>query len=264
MAAVAIEEPFGYAEGTHRLVFDPTGDLLAAARQCEADVFLDRYGNTAEQLADEYGPYEPQSVFLALVTRDDDVAAAVRFIMPGPAGLKTIVDMGGEPWHVDGDASMSVAGLHPMRTWDIATLSARSNRADGVNHVASLYHGIALATRANDINTTVAILDIRMRRLLDSVGLRFQTLPGAKVRPYLGSPASVPVFADIAAMLDNQRRMDPMSHHLFVHGAGLDGVRVPGMDEFTVTRAPLVVDLRSVVGSGAPAPEADVGAPVGQ
>ncbi|MGJ7440955.1 hypothetical protein [Aquipuribacter sp. MA13-6] len=230
-------------EGTHRLVFDPTGDLLAAARECEADVFLARYGNTREQLAQEYGPYEQQSVFLALATPGGDVEAAVRFVVPGPAGLKSLVDVGREPWQADAAASAGVAGLDLTRTWDIATLSARDQRAEGVSHVAALYHGIALATRANGITGTVAILDIRVRRLLGSVGLHYRTLPGTRVRPYLGSSASVPVYAELAELLDNQRRVDPDSYRLFVHGSGLDGVSVPGPEAFVLSQR-RVVDLR--------------------
>lgn len=239
----------GNQRGMHRLVLDPTGDLLAAARRCEADVFLARYGNTAEQLAEEYGPYEQQSTFLALAGPDGDVEAAVRFIRPGPAGLKSLVDVEGEPWHADAGASAEAAGLDLDRTWEIATMSAREQRTGGVSHVAALYHGIAQATRANGITHTVAILDIRVRRLLDSVGLHYRMLPGTRVRPYLGSPASVPVYADLAAMLDGQRRVDPDSYRLFVHGTGLDGVVVPPPDHF-VLGARTVLDLRGAsVGS---------------
>jgi len=229
-------------QGTHRLVFDPRGDLLAAARACEADVFLARYGNTQAQLDEEYGPYEGQSVFLALATPKGEVEAAVRFIVPGTSGLKSLVDVKGDPWHVDAQESAAMAGIDVLRTWDIATLSARSSRTEGVSHVAALYHGVALATRANAITSTVAILDVRVRRLLDSVGLRYRTLPGTRTRAYLGSPASIPVYADLACLLDNQRRTDPDSYRLFVHGTGLDGISVPGREAFELPVA-RVLDL---------------------
>lgn len=229
-------------DGTHRLVFDPRGDLLAAARACEADVFLARYGNTRDQLDEEYGAYEGQSVFLALAAPDGEVEAAVRFIVPGASGLKSLVDMGGDPWSVDARESAAVAGIDPLGTWDIATLSARSTRSEGVPHVAALYHGIAMATRANGIGAVIAILDVRVRRLLDSVGLRFSTMPGTRTRPYLGSPASVPVYAELAALLDGQRRTDPDSYRLFVHGSGLDGVSVPGLEAYVLPAA-RVLDL---------------------
>ncbi len=49
-----------------RLHFDPGATCLAAARECEAEIFLRAYGNTRDEIADEYGPYEHASVFMAL------------------------------------------------------------------------------------------------------------------------------------------------------------------------------------------------------
>ena len=95
-----------------RLHVNPTGDLLAAARECEADVFLHWYGNTREQLADEYGPYEDRSVYLVVSDADDDVVATMRLIAPGgEAGLKAINDLSGPPWKVDGTRAALSAGL---------------------------------------------------------------------------------------------------------------------------------------------------------
>ncbi len=48
------------------LHFDAQGDLLESARQCEEDVFLQAFGNTRAQLDEEYGPYDDQSVFVAV------------------------------------------------------------------------------------------------------------------------------------------------------------------------------------------------------
>ena len=48
------------------LHFNVRGELLEAARECEADVFLQAFGNTRQQLEDEYGPYNDQSVFVAV------------------------------------------------------------------------------------------------------------------------------------------------------------------------------------------------------
>ena len=71
------------------LHFDPRGEVLAAARACEADVFLDHYGNTAEQWAHEYGPYDASSAFIAITEPGGDALAAMRIILPNPLGLKS-------------------------------------------------------------------------------------------------------------------------------------------------------------------------------
>ena len=84
-----------------RVHFDPQGTLLEEARACESAIFLHWYGNTNEQLAAEYGPYESTSVFVALAD-GDRVVGTCRLIIPGPVGLKSVVDAGREPWSVDG------------------------------------------------------------------------------------------------------------------------------------------------------------------
>ena len=53
--------------------FDPGGSLLASARDCEAEVFLKWFGNTAEQIDREYSPYEDSSAFLVLADGDEPV-----------------------------------------------------------------------------------------------------------------------------------------------------------------------------------------------
>ncbi len=78
--------------------FDPLGDTLAAARDCEAEVFLQAYGNTREELADEYGPYEDASVYMAVTEPGGTAVAACRLILPGPAGLKTLNDVARVAW----------------------------------------------------------------------------------------------------------------------------------------------------------------------
>ena len=84
------------------LNFNVTGSLLAAARECEEDVFLKAFGNTREQLDAEYGQYDDQSVFLTVSDSDGVVLGACRIITPGPAGFKTLNDVKGDPWLVDG------------------------------------------------------------------------------------------------------------------------------------------------------------------
>lgn len=244
VTAGAVED-IGVPVGSHRLVFGPSGAELEAARRCEAAVFLDRYGNTREQLELEYGPYEDQTVFLALVAPDGRVEAAIRFITPGPAGLKSLVDSERDPWALDTDAALAAVGLEPGRTWDIATLSVRRDRSAGVAHIAAMYHGIAACTRLNGITGTVALLDTRVLRMLHAVSLHYRPLPGARPAPYLGSDSSVPVFAHMATMLDAQRRLAPEAWRLFVAGVGIEGVSLPSHESLVLPPSrSRVLDLR--------------------
>lgn len=235
-----------------RLHFDPQDDLLAAGRDCEAEVFLTWFGNTREQLADEYGPYDDASVFIVLADEAGDALGACRLIVPGGRGLKTLDDLAREPWSVDPQRSARAAGLDPGRTWDIATLGVRPGlKARGLLAAAALYHGLILASQVNPFDSVVSVMDDSVRELLVGIGMITHVLPGARSATYLGSPSSTPVYGHNAAMLDGQRRLAPDAYRLIAQGIGLDGVQVPPLDAFRLRRRigaaavpPAVVDLR--------------------
>jgi len=215
------------------LVFDPAGDLLDATRDCEADIFLQSFGNTRQQLAEEYGPYEQDSVFVSLVDGAGDVVACGRLLTGLHTALKTIDDLRRPPWRIDGARSAGAAGLDLTRTWDLATMGVRPGVAHGRTRLAcALYHGGISALRVNEAAAMVAIVDDRVRRLLQSIGLNARAIPGAATAPYLGSDASTPVYAHLAAAFDRQRRDSPDAHRLVTLGIGLDGVRVPAREQF--------------------------------
>lgn len=220
------------------LHFDVQGDLLDSARECEAEVFLRWYGNTRDELADEYGPYEDSSVFMAVSDESGEVVATMRLLVPGGrAGLKTLHDIGREPWNIDGTRAAAVAGLDLGSTIEIATISSRRRSTpQGLRNSFALYRGLVLAARANQFSSLVAVLDDRVRRLLDTVGLTTLPLPGTGPAPYLGSEASTPVFAHGAQILDNQRRASPEAFALVSQGIGLDGISVPSEDSFRLRR----------------------------
>ena len=232
-----------------RLEFDVRGRLLEAARACEADVFWKWYGNSADELDREYGPYDAASAFLALVTDTDAVVGSCRVIVPGPAGLKTVADVSAPPWGVDGLCAAQAARLDLATTWDVATLGVRDG-LDGQGRMASaaLYHGLIQATRANQVSALVSILDERVRLLLRSVGVVTHPLPGAATRPYLGSSASTPVYGRMPQSLDTWRRIAPEAYRYIALGVGLDAVAVPTLDAFRLRPAqPDPIDLTSPV-----------------
>ena len=217
-----------------RLHVNPTGELLEAARDCEADVFFDWYGNSRAQLEEEYGPYEDASVFLALEDSAGDVVATMRLIAPvSDAGLKALTDVGREPWKVDGYRAARAAGLDLATTWEIATLGSRHRQGSArIRNSLALYHGYGVLARVNAMSAFVAILDERVRRLLDMIGLTTHPLPGTAPGHYLGSEASTPVYGVNARMADRQRREHPDSFALVAMGLGLDGIDVPPDDAF--------------------------------
>lgn len=210
------------------LHFDVRGDLLDAARACEEDVFLQAFGNTRDQLDEEYGPYNDQSVFVVVADDQGDVFGACRLITPGAAGLKTLNDVSREPWLVDGQRSARAANIDTSRTWDIATLGIRRDyRGPKLMIGIALYHAIMKATRINDVATATAILDSHAHRVLADAGYLFNTLPGTQAAPYLGSESSIPVYGHWTGLADAQRRMFPDMYRLVTQGIGLDGIAVP-------------------------------------
>ncbi len=215
------------------LRFNPEADLLAAAQDCEAEVFGRVYGNTREQLQDEYGPYEAASVFIALADDTGDVLGACRLIRPTGLGLKSLDDAARPPWSLDVARSARAARLDLSQTWDVATLGCRRGlKGAGRLAAAALFHGLVLVMRANEVRSAVMIIDERGRALLASAGMTGHTLPGAQPARYLGSAASTPVYRHCDEAFDQQRITNPEAHRLYTQGIGLDGIAVPALAEF--------------------------------
>jgi hypothetical protein len=227
---------------------DPQGDLLAATIACEEAVFFERYGVEPEALANYHAPYERSSTFLTLA--DDatgTIVAMARMVYPSPAGLITLVDIGEEPWLVDSVSSMEATGLAPDKVWDIATLAVRGAvTRRSYLYAAALYHGMLKVCAVNDVRGVVAVIDERVRRMLGALSLPFQAIPGTFTAPYWGSPATTPVWTNLADMLAHQRRRAPESYRLVTLGVGLDGIRIPPLEAFRIERSKLV-ELPSVI-----------------
>jgi len=210
-----------------RLVLDPVGSELEAALDCEAEVFLSTYGNTAEDFGREYGPYADATGFMTVLDETDTALATMRFITPGLAGLKTLNDIARPPWCTDGLRSARAAGIDPDRTWDVGTIAVRRAPGRATLCSAALYHGLLRATQANGIDSIVMIMDARPRRLLSASGLHPNVLPGTGEGEYLGSPRSIPLWANLDRVFDQQRRTDPDAYRLIYQGIGLDGITLP-------------------------------------
>lgn len=210
-----------------RFVLDPVGAELDAALRCEADVFLDTYGNTADEMDREYGPYLGATGFMTVLDENDQAIAMARIIEPGPAGLKTLNDTSREPWGVDGLRSARSAGVDVTKTWDIATIAVRPGSGRGGLCAAALYHGIVTAAFANGIEFVVMIMDSGARRLLSALGLQTQVLPATSTGEYLGSASSTPLWANLHRMFERQRQADPDAYRLIYQGIGLDGIALP-------------------------------------
>jgi aromatic-L-amino-acid/L-tryptophan decarboxylase len=218
----------------------PDSEILA----CESHVLGQRYGNTADELREAYGPYEDVTVYLAVREAAGRVLGWARMITPGSLQLKTVADASRAPWDVDVHGAAAELGIDLHRAWDVTTIGVRRELgAAGSIVAAALYHGVIRATRANGVAWILAMLDIRVRTLLDRVGLVMHPMPGAVPRPYFGSPATIPTYAHMERMVLGQRHEYPESYRRITLGLGLDGIAVPSDEAFLLM--PLqTVDLR--------------------
>ena len=97
---------------TVRLVVDPRGEALEAARTCEADVFDARFGDGRAVMDEWFATHEHTSVFVSLVDHSGYAVAAARFIVPSRDGLKldeSLVD----DWQVDPASTTAATRARP-------------------------------------------------------------------------------------------------------------------------------------------------------
>jgi hypothetical protein len=175
-----------------------TTEQVQAARGIEETVFGEAFGNTPEQLAVEYGPYEDVSRFLLCHDGISRYPVGVaRLIAPSPAGLKTLVDIAADPWRAEPERAVRRARLDMFRTWDVATLAVLPQARRG--HVSAALYAAMLASLTDaGARSWTAIVDSKVLLLLRRAGVAVDPLPGLHAAPYLGSVSSVPVFGHLS------------------------------------------------------------------
>jgi hypothetical protein len=222
VSAPGASEPFG----AYLFRFDEPGAELG--RHLERDVFLEAFGNTADLLAGEYAPYERTSAFICVIDHlRARPAGVMRLLLPSPAGFKSLNDV--EPvWGEPADTLAERTGLEidPRTTWDIATFAVapeyRGKAARGLVTMG-LYQTLTLAALATGTEWFVAILDMPVFRLLRwKLRMIFASYKGVAPLPYLGSPASIPAWCNVADAERHLAAVDPDLHAIVCRGEGLE------------------------------------------
>lgn len=218
----AVVEPFGaYLFGS-----DEPG--AAIARALEARVFLETFGDSSELLSAEYDPYDASSFFICVVDHLRAVpAGAMRVLLPSSAGFKSLNDI--EPvWGVSAEELCERSGLSLdlRRVWDVATLAVapeyRGSAAQGLVSMG-LFQTLGLAARRCDVEWFVAILDMPVFRIVRwKLRMVFVGYEGVGPRAYLGSPASIPTWCNVANARHHLAETDPDLYDVLVHGVGLE------------------------------------------
>lgn len=219
-----VDPPFGlYVLDCH----DPGAEL---ARSVEAEVFMEFFGNTPELLESEYGAYEEASLFLCVLDhRRRTPAGMMRVITPSEAGFKSLDDIG-RAWgnDVEGLKQRSGFGFAHHEVWDIATLAVsgeyRGEATAGLVSLA-LYQALGTLATRHGVRGLVTILDVVVLELIQTrIERPFTAFAGLEPREYLDSPASLPVFCNLADHMDRISITDPAMYELLYEGTGLESV----------------------------------------
>ena len=188
--------------GTGRFVtavVGPDTDLARAGRALERRIFEESFGNDAEVMAAEYGPYEANSLFFVVIDRRRGVPAGVaRMIESNGAGVKTIDDA---PDHigVDVDTILAAHGMNGERVWDCATLAVLPEYRGGRSSLlvsSMLYRTFLVIGRRCGVRHAVSMLDRGAYRNLGMVGAPMRTLADSAPFAYLGSAENRAVYMD--------------------------------------------------------------------
>jgi hypothetical protein len=225
------------------LIFAVNDPQANAALALEEAVFLKEFGNTAEQLDDEYGPYRNYSFILCVMDNlNHTVAGMTRIIVQNDeVGLKSINDIA-QYWP---EISLSEPPLSERNIWDIGTLAIaeayQTPMSAGLIGLG-LYQSAIRIARHFQIDTLIALLDSIVHRLTRwKYHAPFQIVPGAIAKPYLGSKATFPVYSRISVWDENLRAKDPSIHEIIYTGKGIEAALSPLTIEHGV---PLIQELQ--------------------
>jgi hypothetical protein len=204
---------------------DPFSEL---ARHVERVVFDEFFGNSPELLAEQYDPFEANTIFLTVLDHHRRLPAGViRVIRPSPAGFKSLLDIE-TVWGQPLDDVLADTGLafDHERVWDLATLSvAPDYRGAATRNLVSLalYQTLFMAGQALDVRWFVGVADLVVLDLLQQrLGHPFQRFARLEPLYYLGSPKSLPVYIDVPAYRARLSKTDPAVHDILFAGKGLE------------------------------------------
>lgn len=175
---------------------DPPSDV---GRDIERRVFEERFGNDAEEMQREYGPYEDASRFFIVVDRQQQRAAGLmRIIYASAQGLKAFNDLAREPFSLSVEQAVSAHGLPAdlAATWELGTVAVLPEYRSGTGAASiQIYRAVYLAALRDRIDHFVSVIDsVPLAKITEYVGLPFVPLASVAAAPYLGSTSSQPIY----------------------------------------------------------------------
>lgn len=200
---------------------DPRREI---ARAVEAKVFFEAFGNSPAVVEQEYGFYDPTSVFGCIVDHRRMLpVATVRLIVSDALGLKFFDDfekLYGVPF--EEIAARNDLAIDPTRCWEIATLAVRKEYRYGLLSLA-LFQVIGTLSALALQGWLVSNIEVPVIRTVQMrLGSPFGYFEGTHPAPYLGSPACVPIWTTVARIAEKVGAKDPMLRDLLLLGEGLE------------------------------------------
>jgi hypothetical protein len=216
-------------------IVSPSDPQAEEARELERIAFYEFYGNSPEQLNAEYGPYEAASTFLIIRDSTNGRASGViRLIHNTEARLKSLNDLEKEPWQRSVDEVLNGTNLDMNldKTLDIATYVIApgyraSDSAAGALTQMALFRGLCSYSVETGTDYLIGIVDDKvLARVQDLAGAPFHRYTSVESKPYLDSPASTPVWADMREFIPRLQRDSPALYGAYFEGEGLGFLRL--------------------------------------
>ena len=167
-------------------------------RSVERTVFEDAFGNDAEQMVKEYGSYEQSSIFFLSIDREQALpSGTLRIIGNSEHGFKTLNDLEHSSLELDYNQVAEYYQINdPDTVWDIGTVAVlpEYRSAEGAVSV-QLYRAMYVSAMQNKIQHFVSVIDQKpLHKLVDYLGIPFESLMGSEPFEYLGSESSQAVY----------------------------------------------------------------------
>jgi hypothetical protein len=219
MAGGRQHAPFG------TYVFGPSDPGVELALHLERSVFAESFGTSAQQLVDDFAPYDPASLYFCVIDHRRHLpVGAARVIVPNRVGLKSLDDIE-IVWGQSVAEVLDRNGLRfeEERAWDIATLAVAPGYRNRLVSQA-LHQAICRATLLCDVDWFVSVLDTKVLRLLQAqLKHVFSLFGGVDPSMYAGS-LSVPVWSDLREYRARLRRDHSDLYETLFEGRHLDAV----------------------------------------
>lgn len=208
-------------------ILEPGSPHVDVAKGVEADVFVSAFTDTREEVIAHYTPYDPASMFVVLIDRENLVAAGVlRLVMMGPHGLPTFNDMETLPhWAVNLDDAMRYHQWpEPVGGFcDMTTLAVRNRyRMGGLASLALSYVTISECARRG-VSRWFALVDDALLGSHHMMGIPWEPICDLPAGPHAGSDVTSPVTARFANVEPTIRARDFRFAALLIDGKGLEG-----------------------------------------